>query len=611
MKELFFSELRRFRTFALIAAVLHLMAIVFLNQMVDVAQHGRRLHALMGIFYMLFALGFSLYHFGSYRAPGRWAWLMHRPLSPTRIFGAIAGASLVLVVGVFALPLIATLVGTSTVGDRVVDLRHYLAVVHIVLLCFASWLAGGYVMLNRRRSAAVILILPMLVFFDLGSGLAMLVPELLCIALLAYVLSGVFKPNHAAPPSSAPRIAATALPLLTCFYLVVVWAGSTVFQWGQFMTGTHPLNGTLAETGGYAAALRMAPRERMLAGLSATANNADAQALAKRVVDIPVTSYHADVERYGVRHQSSNAESLMWGDPSTRTLWAFSHDDMRYRGRDIVDRTPKGYFGAGGKDSAERFAEVPMEEGGYLLTPHTLYRIGNGGALEKTFATQGNEYIVMAPDDTAGHKGSAPRYRYVLTNARLAALDPRTNAEQFSVPLPAAYSDLGFVDVAELEGQTLVSFMFGKRMAAGVSQSDQVLMLASPGAAPRQVAVRAVAHDFGALYEHRDFWLSPVMQAVVDVPEALIDDGKIPDVIAARFERSTTVWIAALAAALLSATIGAAWMARTDAAPRRKLGWIAACLLLGVPALLTLMALQPRDRRVAPAAWPAPAPQTA
>lgn len=613
MKELFFSELRRFRTLALLAAVVHLMVLVAVTQMLDLPQQRRQLHAIVAIFYMVASVGFALYHFGSYRSPGRWAWLMHRPLSPLRIFGAIAGASFVLLLGVVAVPILLTLAGSSEFGGRVVDLRHYLAVVHIVLLCFASWLAGGYIMLNHRRSAVVILILPVAVFFDLGSGFAMLLPELLCVALLAYILSGVFKPNHAAPPAGAARLVTTALPLLLCFYLVALWGGSTLFQWGQIIAGTHPLNGKGPQPDGFVSAVRMDPLPRMMAGLAPLANSDEGKVLAARVALAPtVTSYHADAERYAVRHQSSNAENLMWPDPTSRTIWSFSHDDMRYRGRSMVDQSPAGYFGAGGKGSEQPFTEVPMEESGYLLTPHTLYRIVDGTSLETTFTTQGNEQIVMAPDDMGRAKGRVPpRYRYVLTNARLVALDPRSNALQFSVPLPAAFSDLAVVDVAEVGRETLVSFLFGDDMAEGIVESDQVLMLAAPGVAPRQVAARPLRHDFAMLFEHRDFWLSPALNIVASAPEALIDDGTVPDVMARRIERNGTVWAATVIAALLSAIAGAAWLARTSASPRRKLGWIAACLLLGIPALLTLMALQPRIRRVVPAAWPAAVAQAA
>ena len=72
MRELYLSELRRFRTLALIGAGVHLMAMVFACQTLDMTQQRFQLHGLMAAMYMAASLGFALYQFGSYRAPGRW-----------------------------------------------------------------------------------------------------------------------------------------------------------------------------------------------------------------------------------------------------------------------------------------------------------------------------------------------------------------------------------------------------------------------------------------------------------------------------------------------------------------------------------------------------------
>ena len=81
----------------------------------------------------------------------------------------------------------------------------------------------------------------------------------------------------------------------------------------------------------------------------------------------------------------------------------------------------------------------------------------------------------------------------------------------------------------------------------------------------------------------------------------LVDEGVVPDYGASRFApllrpRPAEAWAAAIALALLSAA-GAAWWTRgTRMAPRARLAWCLACLLLGVPALLSLSVLRPRTR---------------
>jgi hypothetical protein len=56
-----------------------------------------------------------------------------------------------------------------------------------------------------------------------------------------------------------------------------------------------------------------------------------------------------------------------------------------------------------------------------------------------------------------------------------------------------------------------------------------------PAAASRTLGRRELAHDFPALFEHKDWWVSPVLHAVVSLPEILIEKGVVPDDGASRF----------------------------------------------------------------------------
>ena len=119
----------------------------------------------------------------------------------------------------------------------------------------------------------------------------------------------------------------------------------------------------------------------------------------------------------------------------------------------------------------------------------------------------------------------------------------------------------------------------------------------------QEVGRRELAHDFPALFEHRSWWVSPALHALVSLPDLLVDNGTVPDYGASRFApllwaRPAIVWAAAFASALL-AGIGAAWWTRrTHLGRPARVAWCVACLLLGLPALLSLMILQPRRQAV-------------
>jgi hypothetical protein len=136
-----------------------------------------------------------------------------------------------------------------------------------------------------------------------------------------------------------------------------------------------------------------------------------------------------------------------------------------------------------------------------------------------------------------------------------------------------------------------------------VAASPQLVYLVAPDGRVGEVARRELGHDFPLLFEHKDWWLSPALYALVGLPDILIDKGMVPDYGADRFApllraRPPVVWAAAIVLALLSGA-GAVWWTRRVRMPvRARVTWCAACLLLGLPALLSLMVLCPRTRRV-------------
>jgi len=181
-----------------------------------------------------------------------------------------------------------------------------------------------------------------------------------------------------------------------------------------------------------------------------------------------------------------------------------------------------------------------------------------------------------------------------------------------SVPLPLPFGDIQRVDAAPVADGTLLSFIAGNRRYDGVGAAPQVTYLVDAGGRVTEVARRELAHDFPALFEHKDWWISPILQAAVSLPDLLIDKGVVPDYGASRFaplllERPAVAWTAAGVLALLSGLGAIWWTRRAEVGPRARLAWCLACLLLGVPALLSLMVLQPRAARRAPARATEPA----
>ncbi|HEY5801470.1 MAG TPA: hypothetical protein VIT92_14700 [Burkholderiaceae bacterium] len=599
MRDLFLSECRRFKHAALIFAGVHLLLQLFVNRMANFYQWGWQFHTLALGLFMLAGLGFALYQFGTYRQPSRWVWLLHRPLARHLIFAGIACASLALIAFAVGVPGLLAVLISDALTERTIDARHYLMPVQAALFTAIAWLAGTYVILNRSRSAIVVMVLPFLLLAHLAAAWTMVAMAALCALLMAYIAYGSFKPNRMTPPESLPATVATAAPLQIGFYFALLWLGSLTFQYGAIFLGLHPNNTQVPPAGGYTEAVR-ADSGRVLALGLAAATDPRAAHWSRQMALLKPVEINPELRQYAVRHQLSNLYSTHWIDETRNIGWTFSHDAMRFEGHDMNTGHRIGWLGTGGLNDAGRFSTpmLPYTDTD-LLGPQDLYRHDP--------ATQKLRHLVHLSGGEQLISGlrKAGNLHYLVTSKRLIAYADEAGAagpltERGSIALPAPARDLARVDIADLLDGRLVSFTYGDNMLLGEGDAAQFVYQIGQDDRPVLVAQRALGHDFPLLFEHKDWWLSPVIYSVLALPDALLEKGKVLapgaaiDTTALTRARPPAVWAAAFVAALLAALAAWWWLRRTTASAARKTGWIAACLLLGPASLLCMTVLEPR-----------------
>lgn len=604
MIELFLSELRRFRNAAAIYFAASLVLITVLNQMLDIANEQRELHIVILLLYALSGLGFGLYQFGSYRQPSRWIWLQHRPLHRAQILAGIALASALLIALAMALPLFLALGLQDHFTQRVVDTRHYAGVTFLALSTLSAWLAGAYIMLHRSRWAFVILVLPILLTMHLATYTTVLALALGCNAVLLFLVYTVFRPNRMASGDAVATVASAA-PLQLSFYIALLWGGSMLFQVCQMMVGVHPLSTDRPLAGGQVEARRFDPREAIVAGL-AGAGDPRAAGWGATLDKTNTANLGPTVRQYAVRDLVSTRGRMQLD--LDEHVWTFSHQRMMYSGRHKRLGTSGGWLGAGGIKDATPFDSQPVvmadnRRNGYLVTAHDMYKVQKeGGRLGHVLHVDGAEQL-------GGDIDLLGRRTAILTNRRVVLLEDGGGqpAPLATVALPVPFGDLDRVVAAEVADGTLLSFIGGYRRYDGFPAAPQVTYLVDADGRVLELNRRELAHDFPVLFEHKDWWLSPVLHALVTLPEILIEKGVVPDHGASRFApllqpRPAAVWAVMIALALASLLGAAWWTDRARLGPRARLAWCLASLLLGVPALLSLMVLQPRVEREASAA---------
>lgn len=606
MRDLFLCELLRFRNAALIYAGVHLAVLVFLMRITDLLQKSWTTHLIVLVAYLVSGLVFAMVQFGTYRQPSRWLWLLHRPLARHTIFSAISLASACMIVFAVGLPALLVVAFGDYATGRTVDARHYLLVLYAVLLTATAWLTGSYVMLNGRRTAVVLLVLPLLVLVNLASAYVLLAPAIVCLLLLAWVAYGAFKPDRQAGPRGLAMIA-TALPLQIGFYLAMVAGFALAYQSAATLLGYNPLMMAAPPAGGYTEATRAEGRALFLRGLAGATDPRAAQ-WRRQIALLDIANFEPEVYEFPVRHQASNTQPPHFLDPDRGIDWTFSHDTMVFEGHDLVTSQVREPIGLKGIGDRTPFPEVPvLPPGPNFLMPHAVYTYrSEAGTVHPLIR-------VTAPETLSRQPREVGELLYVITNQRLVAyVKPQQGAapallqERFSVQLPEAFSVLDRVDIASLLDGHLVSFTFGRGMWKGTGESSQSIMLIDGAGHSRLIAQRKLTHDFPAIFEHHNWWISPALHALLSLPEALLDRGMILDKGKLAYTneldetRPLQAWLAALAAAALSGLCAAWWLLRAPAGAALKMGWIASCVLLGPPALACMMVLQARRHKTAP-----------
>jgi hypothetical protein len=606
MFDLYRAELRRFCNGAAAFAGAHLVVLAIVQQLLELTTAPMGVHLVLLFGYMLTGCALAAIQFGSYRTPSRWIWLLHRPLHRGRILGALALAALTFACLAVLLPMLAVLAAQGHFTYRVIEARHYGGAVCLALAALSGWLAGGWVMLQRTRWAFLVFALPVILCMHTATAGTVVALWLVCAAILMLLLYTVFRPNRTTDAGAATFLPA-ALVLQLGFYIALLWSGTLLFEVGQLVLAPQAQAGS--ET--YRDAMRLTVPDRLRSGLAGSAAPDAAAWRASLAQD--------NALRIGPNIRFFDVPGLVTtrGIPIFKVgeeKWTYSADAGMYRGLNMRSGADAGWFGTGGPGATGRFDRLPAPAsdnrgGSWMVDTHDLYAVdGKDQHLTHALRLDDAEWLTgsltyMGPD------------RLLLTSRRIVMLEPAGTqlAVRRALVLPVPFGDVGAVDAARVAGGTLVSVLSGYRQADTGTTAEQRMYLFDAAGGVREVGRRALAHDYPTLFEHRGWWLSPVLHAAVLLPELLLDHGEIPDDRAGQLAplqlpRPPMVWVAAVAGMLLAGA-GAAWHTRRlNMAPGARLAWCLAGLVLGMPALLTLLVLAPRARAVSvPALAGAPA----
>lgn len=600
MNDLMRTEWRRFRRLAVVVALCHGAALLLMSRVVDVPQLGYEDQGAMLVVYMLIGLTLALLQVGSYRQTSRWLWLIHRPLPPARIFAALALSALATLSVAVGAPLLVFLAATHVITTQVVDTRHYVALFIALAFAMMAWLAGTHASTSRSRAAVTVLLAPLMLALHPASVWWLLLPVFICLAWLVFVARHSFRADRAAPIARHGVLLLTALPLQLGFFLLLFQLSKQGLALAELLGRSSPGRTVLATDTDVDvdALLRNIGQSFFRQGLDAS-RDPRAAAWREQLPLLQMAGIEPDLERFPVRHQLGNVAPPRWDD-KRNIKWTFSHDHMQFLGRDAGSGGMRGWWGAGGLGSPERFSQVPA----FGMTPSILFAVDDDA--------QRQHALVQLPQGEwfTGRPVRALDRLLVLTNRRLLAyrLDRDAPSElappTFDWELPlAANEPTPHASVVELLDGWLVSLFYSDAREfdgfdALTDPWQQVVFVTADGQST-VVSERRGIHDFhvsgtgSVMVPVASWWLSPPLYVLAHAPD-LLDTGLTQ---APRFDplpRVPLFYPLALGLMLLSLAGGYWWLRGTRASTSRRRLWLVSCGFLGVPALLSLICLEPR-----------------
>ncbi|MCA0374924.1 MAG: hypothetical protein LCH84_04605 [Gemmatimonadetes bacterium] len=602
MSLLFQSELHRFRRYAIAIALAHLLLLVFMARTTALLQMVFFQAIPLCMVYLMLGVALAVVQVGAYRRASEWLWLLHRPLPPARIFLALAAAAAITIGIAVWLPMVLLVAGLDGFTEHVVDVRHYAATCYLAGYCYLAWLAGAVIITARSKAMVVLLPVPFMLTVHLVSVWWLLVPFGVVLITMFYVASQGFRPDRESPPTRDAALWLTALPLQLGFFLAAFGVAQAGFVTTSILLGNDPLNTEFPPAGGLIEVKRGTPAAAISLGL-ATSTDARAASWRTQLPLIEPVALGPSLQRVPLRQQFGNLPAPTgWTDETRGIEWVFSHDRMLFVGRDPKVGAARGVFGRRGANDATAFTQVPLVFDGYVLTRHELLRINvDQQTLHPQIALPSGESFVGLPEAKLGRL-------LLLSDRALYAYRPDHNAvdpyaqpqQDWMLPLPRGVSNLETIYIAELMDGWLVSFLYGaghrqvgfSEFAVNADPSQQVYFVDADGKAT-QVAARALRRDYPAMQQVA-WWISPPLHIASELPDTWLDKGLTWPLRGERWPTRGGFIPTALTLTLL-ALIGAWWWLRQcTLSARRRWLWLANCALVGLPALCSLIVLQPR-----------------
>lgn len=437
MFELGKSEFFRYQKWAILLCIILLGVFGFISKLKPFLEPAREQTALINLLFFGGSFAFGIMQMALHKRVNHWTYLIHRPIETSRIYMALCTAGIAIIFVGFGLPYLIMVAGLDAFGSSVIDNRHYLYVVFLLLTCTMSYLIGSLVVLNASWGIALLMIMLVLVLLpNPDNHFKQFFPVVFIIASLFYLNVKSFKPDLSRHLKQPFSLILLAVPMCFALSFCIILSSTVFYHIPRFIAGNHPDNNPV--DGSYSYLWEYEPKEFPAYILENTDTEfakqmvRQAKLADENWIDVDTWTFPRKGQLYVNDKQYSLEHS------STNSFWQFSHDEMLLIGFHKTSGKRIGLLGRNGFiknyskiTESDRFIEVPFLLGEkYFMTKTHVFQVNfEENLLETKYQLQDNEYFIGIPQ-------LKEHFVAFATNKNILLFDPRVYKDEYVELIP-------------------------------------------------------------------------------------------------------------------------------------------------------------------------------
>lgn len=382
MKLLFLTEWQRYQRLASILMVLHLLLWGIMSKLMPTMAMDPMKQLFLLALSCCGGIAFGVISTGLHRRKNHWTFLVHRPVSIARMHLAISLANICFLFCVICLPILLVFGFIDLSSNQVVDMRHYLTVLHLFALAICSYFFASFAFLSPAKASFMALWSLLLVMGGVSLPLWHIVLiDTAFIALSFYLAHRSFQINTE-PLLQSKKFVLASVVALQPFMLILLMATSGLYYHiPQTIMGTHPNNDEAINS--YQNFL-MKERAQSFQQLVTLSTHVEKQVLYRQLSLSEYQSISYKTLAYPRFQQLFTVvDDVTLVEASKEVKWVLSHDDRVFVGRHIKTDNIVGYLGITGFfDALEQITErdrfnqaVITVDNQFLQSGTTIYQV--------------------------------------------------------------------------------------------------------------------------------------------------------------------------------------------------------------------------------------------